>query len=135
MQWFSFKFVKQIILRNRSYVNMALNSRGRRMSEKIKMVIVQNLLMHLSVEAVSSKLKRQHFHNYMYMISRQGLYYLINSGNQGKASEEQKQRHTFVFIFKDKKIITLWFPGLWVGLSKCDCYLPRIHPTKVTVQI
>ena len=29
-----FRFVKHIILRNRSYVNMALNSRGRRMSEK-----------------------------------------------------------------------------------------------------
>ena len=108
---------------------MALNSRGRRMSEKIKMVIVLFLLRHLSVEAISSKVK--HFNSYV--ISRQGLYYFINSGNQGKDSEEQKQRHTFVFIFKDKKIITLWFPGLWVGLSKCDCYLPRIHPTKVTV--
>ena len=37
---------KKIILRNRSYVNMVLNSRGRRMPEKIKMVIVQYLLMH-----------------------------------------------------------------------------------------
>ena len=68
-----FRFVKQIILRNRSYVNMALNSRGRRMSEKIKTAIVQYLLMHLSVEAIRSKLK--HFHSYM--ISRQGLYICI----------------------------------------------------------
>ena len=41
-----FRFVKKIILRNRSYVNMELNSRGRWMSEKIKIVIVQYLLIH-----------------------------------------------------------------------------------------
>ena len=57
-----FRFVKNIILRNRSYVNMALNSRERRMSEKIKMVVVQYLLMHLSVEAICFKLK--HFQLY-----------------------------------------------------------------------
>ena len=45
-----FRFVKQIILRNRSYVNMALNSRRRIMSEKIKTAIFQYLLMHLSVD-------------------------------------------------------------------------------------
>ena len=45
-----FRFVKQIILRNRSYVNMALNSRGWRMSEKIRTGIVQYLLMHFSVD-------------------------------------------------------------------------------------
>ena len=68
-----FRFAKQIILRNRSYVNMALNSGGRRMSEKIKTVIVQYLLLHLSVEAIRSKLK--HFHSYK--SSSQGLYICI----------------------------------------------------------
>ena len=68
-----FRFVKQNILRNRPYVNMALNSRGRRMSEKIKRAIVQYLLMHFSVEAIRSKLK--HFHSYR--ISRHGLYICI----------------------------------------------------------
>ena len=77
-----FVLLKKIILRNRSYVNLALNSRGRRMSEKIKMVIVQYLLMHLSIEAISSKLK--HFHSYMYIISRQGLYYFIKQWRSGK---------------------------------------------------
>ena len=75
-----FRFVIRIILRNRSYVNMALNSRGWRMSEKIKPVIVQNLLMHLSVEAIRSKLKHLH----CYMISRHGLYYFINLWRSGK---------------------------------------------------
>ena len=68
-----FRFVKKLILQNRTYVNMALNSRGRRMLEKIKMVIVQDLLMHLSLKVIRSKLK--HFHSYM--ISRQGLHYFI----------------------------------------------------------
>ena len=59
------------------YVNISLNWRGRRMSEKIKMVIVQYLLMHLSVEAIRSKL-------------RQGQYICItlsNSGDLAKYSE------------------------------------------------
>ena len=84
-----FRFVKQIILWNRSYINMALNSRGRRMSEEIKMVIVHYLRMHLSVEAIRAKLR--HFHSYM--TSRQGLYICItlsNSGDLAKDSEEQE---------------------------------------------
>ena len=59
-----FNFVIKIILRNRTYVhvNMALNSRGRGMSEIIKTAIVKYLLMHLSEEAILSKLK--HFQIY-----------------------------------------------------------------------
>ena len=59
---------------------MALNSRGRRMSEKIKKVVVQYLLMHLSVEAICSKLK--HFHSYM--INKQVLNYFIKKWRSGK---------------------------------------------------
>ena len=89
-----FRFVKQIILRNRSYVNMALNSRGRRMSEKIKTAIVQYLIMHLSVEAIRSKLK--HFHSYM--ISRQGLFICITWSCED-SEELKKQQHTIVINF------------------------------------
>ena len=68
-----FRFVKQIILRNRSYVNIALKSRGRKRSDDINTAFVQYLFMHFLVEAIRSKLK--HFHSYM--ISRQGLFICI----------------------------------------------------------
>ena len=64
------------------------------MSEKIKTVISQYFLMHLSVEAIRSKLK--HFHSYM--ISRQGLYICItlsNSGDLAKDSEVQETKAYF----------------------------------------
>ena len=89
-----FRFLKKIILRNRSYVNMVLNSRGRRMSEKIKLVISQYFLMHLSVEAIRSKLK--HFHSYM--ISRQGLYICITVAILQRTQKYKKQKHTFAII-------------------------------------
>ena len=40
------------ILLNKSFYGMALNLRGRRMSEKIKMASVLYLLMHLSEEGI-----------------------------------------------------------------------------------
>ena len=69
------------------------------MSEKIKTVIVQYLLMHLSVETIRSKLKL--FHSYM--ISRQALFICItlsNSGNHARTQKNEKQHHTFVIILK-----------------------------------
>ena len=46
-----FPFIILCIMRV-SYVSCICNSRGMRMSEKIKTMIVQHLLMHLSVEAM-----------------------------------------------------------------------------------
>ena len=43
---------------------MALNSKGKRMSEKIKMVIVQYLFMHLSVEAIRSKQEHSQLYDF-----------------------------------------------------------------------
>ena len=75
------------------------------MSEKIRMVIVQYLLMHLSVESIRSNLK--HFHSYM--ISRQGLCYNIKQWRFGKGLRRtiKKPQHTFVIIFKDP-------PKIWI---------------------
>ena len=108
-----FRFVKQIILRNRSYVNMALNSRGRRMSEKIKTVILQYLLMHLSVEATRSKLK--HLHSYM--ISRHGLYICITWSCEDSEELETTVQHTIVINFNSQLAI---FKGVKHGLG---CHL------------
>ena len=102
-----FRFVKQIILRNRSYVKMALNSRGRRMSEKIKTAIVQYLLMHLSVEAIRSKLK--HFHSYM--ISRQGLCICITWLCE---DSDYKQQHTIVINFNsNNQLYNMQYSKVW----------------------
>ena len=103
-----FRFVKKIILRNRSYVNMALNSRGRRMSEKIKMVIVQYLLMHLSVETIRSKLKN--FHSYV--ISRQGLYYFIKQWRSGKGLRRTRNNSGNSVKLKS---IHLKFMDMWLA--------------------
>ena len=101
------------------------------MSEKIKMVIVQYLLMHLSIEAISSKLK--HFHSYMYMISRQGLYYFIKQWRSGKGLRCTRNNSIlFGIIFKDPKKIIVRLTGLWTGLNKGDYYLPGIYPTEGT---
>ena len=67
------------------------------MSEKIKMVIVQYLLMHLSVEAIRSKLK--HFH--CYMISRQGLYICITLSNSGDLANDSEEQETIAGYFCD----------------------------------
>lgn len=40
-----------------SLASMAVNTRGRRMSEGIKMMIVRYLLLELSVEVIREKLK------------------------------------------------------------------------------
>ena len=65
------------------------------MSVKIKTAIVQYMLMHLSVEAIRSKLK--HFHSYM--ISRQGLYIFITVAILQRTQKYKKQKHTFAIIF------------------------------------
>ena len=78
---------------------MALNSRERRMSEKIKMVVVQYLLMHLSVEAICFKLK--HFHSYM--INRQVLNYFIKKWRSGKGLRRTRNNNILTVISKGVK--------------------------------
>ena len=73
------------ILQNRSYVNIALNSRGRRMSEITKLAIVQYLLMYLSVEAIQLK----HF-RILWSADKYLCITLSNSGDLAKDSEEQE---------------------------------------------
>nr|XP_022298720.1 uncharacterized protein LOC111107689 [Crassostrea virginica] len=87
---------------------MALNSRGRRMSEKIKMVIVQYLLMHLSVEAIRPKLKN--FHSYV--ISRQGLYYFIKQWRSGKGLRRTRNNSGNSVKLKS---IHLKFMDMWLA--------------------
>ena len=58
------------------------------MSEKIKTAIVQYLIMHLSVEAIRSKLK----HFYSYMISRKGLFICIT-----RSCEDSVELETTVY--------------------------------------
>ena len=109
-----FCFVKQIILRNRSDVNMALNSRGRRMSEKIKTVIVQYMPMHLSLEAIRSKLK--HFHSYM--ISRQGLYICITWSCEDSEELETTAYHCDKFKQLLSTVQHAIFKGVKHGLGR-----------------
>ena len=98
-----FRFVKQIILRNRSYVNMALNSRGRRMSEKIKTAIVQYLLMLLSVEAIRSW--SWSIFTFIWSADKACTYVLLyrTVAILQRTQKNKKQQHTFVFIFKDQQ--------------------------------
>ena len=58
------------------------------MSEKIKTVIVQYLLMHLSVETIRSKLKLFHSN----MIGRQGLLICITLSYSGRSCEDSEKR-------------------------------------------
>ena len=83
---------------------MALNSRGRRMSEKIKMVIVQYFPMHLLVEAISSKVK----HFYSYMISRQGLYYFIKQWWSEKGLRRTRNNSILLCSFLKINKVYLW---------------------------
>ena len=52
-----FRFVKKNHFTESIIRKHGAEFEGKRMSEKMKMVIVQYLLMHLSVEAISSKVK------------------------------------------------------------------------------
>uniref|UniRef100_A0A8W8NQK9 Uncharacterized protein n=1 Tax=Magallana gigas TaxID=29159 RepID=A0A8W8NQK9_MAGGI len=59
---------------------MAVNTRGRRMSEGIKLMIVRYFLLELPVEVIREKLK--HLHGFV--ISRQGLYAFKRRWQSGK---------------------------------------------------
>ena len=58
----SFRFVKKNHITESIILKYDAKFERGRMSEKIKMVIVQYLFMHLSVEAIRSK--QEHFHSY-----------------------------------------------------------------------
>ena len=91
-----FHFVKEIVLRNRSYVNIALNSRRRRMSGKIKTVIVQYLLLHLSVEAIRSKPK--HFQLYDQQPKSVHMYYFIKQWRSCKGLRRTIKQQFLIVI-------------------------------------
>ena len=125
-----FHFVIKIILRNRTYVhvNMALNSRGRSMSEIIKTAIVKYLLMHLSEEAILSKLK--HFQIY----EQQTRPVLLNQklAIWQRTQKNKKEQHTLLWSFLKTPQKTVRLPGLWAGLSKGYYYLLGMHATERT---
>ena len=38
----------------------------------------------------------------------------------------------YFYVKEPNNTVNVLVPGLWAGLSKGDCYLLGIHPTKVT---
>ena len=83
------------------------------MSQKIKMVIVQYLLMHLSVEAIRSKLK--HFQIYDQQTMPVLLHQTVVIWQ--RTQKNKKKQHISVIIFKDPPKITVRLSGVWAGLS------------------
>lgn len=64
---------------------MAVNTRGRRKLEGIKLMIVRYLLLELSVEVVREKMK--HLHDFV--ISRQGLLAFKRAIEEGTQKNEE----------------------------------------------
>ena len=87
---------------------MAANSRCRRMTEKIKMIVVQYLLLKMSVGLIRDKLQHKH----SFVISRQGLYQFIRQWRSGKGLQRTRN-------VKDEsvklKTIHLKFMDMWLS--------------------
>ena len=87
---------------------MAANSRCRKMTEKIKMIVVKYLLLKMSVGVIRDKLQHKH----SFVISRQGLYHFIRQWQSGKGLQRTRN-------VKDEnvklKTIHLKFMDMWLS--------------------